>query len=50
MLKYRIYYFVSKLKMNIAHRGAEAGGILGVTPPTFLGLHPHFLEGLKNGS
>ena len=33
------------------HRGAEAGGNLGVnTPPTFLGLHPHFLEGLKNGS
>ena len=31
---------------DIAHRGAEAGGILGVktSPPP-----PHFLEGLKNG-
>ena len=27
--------------------GAEAGGILGVSTPTFLALHPHFLESLK---
>ena len=45
MLKYRIYYFVSKLKMNIAHRGAEAGGILGVNTTHFFGFTPPLFGG-----